>query len=986
MTDSDVRLSNRRWSIRERGLQLIALASVAYSVLWTVISIMRLVAFRASVYDLGVFAQAGWRVYAANLSPEQFILTYLNLGGTLFLFPLVIAGYNVILTAQSFALGIGGVLVYLIARNHRFSPGVSLTLSSAYLLYFPLAGINFTDAHYEAYLVPLFLAGYWLFLEGRFIWSFTFLALASSIKFPLSAYPLLFGILIAIPILSADLLRALERRSVSRKRPSRATILFSGLLSKLASLQVRRASAPVPSWYGYSVPLFAGAILLGGFLTNGLYYPNNGAASLVHATSVSLLPNFGLKWWTFLLLFGPLAFTPLLSPRWMILCAPFLALVFFVNYAGYTYPTIVTSWYTCLILPFLVIGAIDGIDKLREGKTWADRALRWISAKHWTRHPSFNNEDYANESQLSARFSVAGTLRSGSSALKSPTVVATLVLLLVLITAAFFTPYGPFNSDTEANFYFPSLLQSNETLYDNFMELASLIPPTDPAVIIQDNMPGLLPRPLMPGSLSPLVAGPFDQVAYNLTWPNPNGSWTPINPDYVIGNPTPLLYSFFQASGSYPFNISMQQILNELYGSYDYGILGEADGMLLLEHNYDGPVRYYVPLQESFAPFAFSTPLGSFNGSDCDAPCLSNANLTDGQTSWYGPYAYLSPGTYYVTFDLTLSDWSASDHITLDVSSDSGKVVLGTTNIFGPANGQKSLQEHVVVPAYVANGATQVEFRGVSSSYNGSIQLYGVSVNQISAPPTIFRAGETPEDTAVYNMLNLTPKGSTILAESSLRPYFDQRELVTLQNLSSSPAPNFELYDPAVPSDCSPGLSTLCSVVNASYADRNYGVIGEEDGVTLLERNETSLQSYAPYSDTVSPLSLRISGAQGQNFTSIEDGILVVNNQTNGGWSWYGPYLSLPPGNYSATFQLLTTNNSVQNSIRIDVSSWSGKVELGAQQVTGVLFAKVGLATNITINFETDSFSSSIELRGWQTLWSGALELYGITVLQSSAA
>jgi uncharacterized membrane protein len=982
VSESELRIDPPPGRRLELDLWLVIFAALGYSLIWTTISILSIFSFRASVYDLGVFAQAGWRIYSGHLSAQQFIVTYFNVGGTIFFSPIVLGGYEFIVAFQSFALGFSSVLVYLIARRHHFSPRAALTFGVVYLLYFPLAGINFTEAHYEAFLIPLFFAGYLFFLQGRFLASFLTLTVAASLKFPLATFVVLFGAITALPAIANLIAQRMGRSGIISEQFGAVLPRIRYLANRVAGWKDRHVGPSIPKWYSFGLPIIAGVILLGGFLTNPLYSPGNGVSGVIHASSVGVSSDLALKWWSVALLLAPLAFTPLLSPRWMILCAPFFSLLFFVNYVGYTYPYVVTDWYTCLVLPFLILGMVDGVDRFRRGTTWVDALVVWVRKLRTIRWPPHSARSGRSSPMTWVGPARNGKHRHGRPIARSSEVMTTFVLLLVLTSAAFFTPYGPLNSSTAADFDLPSLAGYNATLYAHFLELSALIPRTDPAVILQDNMPELLPRPLPAGSLSPLVAGPFDQVAYNLTRPAQNGSWVPINPDYVIGNPTPSVDNFFSAPGLYPFNISMQQILSELYGSYTYGILGEANGMLLLDHHYGGPLQYYVPFEQQFAPYTFRTIGGQLNSSTCLAACLFNGPLTNGTPSWYGPYTYLAPGTYDVTFDVGLTGWTPSDHVSLQVTSDLGANLLGSTVLFGPTAGSETVREQVVLKIQVSNGAGQTEFTGVSSSYNGSLALYGVNVREIVPPPTIFRVGNSSDDLAIYRLLNLTAPHSPVLAEVALRPFFENNTLVTASTENASNPPPYELYDPAIPSNCAPLEVSVCSIANGSLASGQYGVLGQLDGITLLERGSRALATYAPLTLTEIPANFSIAGGPGQIDSSFANGILVVRNQTNGGWSWFGPYASLPPGTYDATFELSVTNTSPQNEMRLDISTWFGKDELGVTEINGSMFARENMSENITIPFDNPDFSSSVEFRGWHTRWSGTVYLLAVELTE----
>jgi len=718
-----------------RFFGLVLLGWALYTAVWTIISVLRLGAFRASVYDLGVFAQAGWRTYSANLTSFQLFTTMLNQGGSVFLSPIVLGGYDVILLVQSAALGLGGPLLFLIARRYGFGPRTSAAIGGSYLIYFVLAGVNFTDAHYEAFLIPFFLGAFLLYLQSRFVASLVLFLLAGLLQYPMALYPTIFAVLLAAPFGASFLLRRISRRAPTpsggpEDRPS----IVRRALSAIRSWRYGPSAPITPKWYAAALLVGAGGILVGGFLTNRLFYPLNDAVSLAHASSISVGSGLSRKLLTFLLLFGPLAFIPFASPRWVLFCVPYLGLMFLTTYQAYYFPGVITSWYTCLIIPFLFLGLVDGLDKIQRRSTW----VHWIDGRLRAGRQSAAT---GGSEPVSARSERARRLYRSLVAkrnLTPPGVLATVVLVLLVIFAMFYTPYGPFNGGTTSNFHMGAIWGANQTLYDHFLKLAGLIPSSASSVILQDNMPQLLPRPLEPGSVSPLVPGPFGQVAWNLTWPNPNGSWTPINPDYVIGNPTPLLYSFFSAEGSYPFNTSMEQILTNLYGTGEYGILGEADGMWLIGHYYRGPLEYYVPYAQTFHPSDFTAWGGANGANGCGGSCLVERNLTNGQSAWYGPYTYLAPGAYRVSFELAVQGWAPSNNLTIDVATNFSGTVLGSTTLTGATLSGSPNPFTVTLTVVVSKGVGNLEFRGVDAHFQGSVTLYRVHVVEVGPPPAVF--------------------------------------------------------------------------------------------------------------------------------------------------------------------------------------------------------------------------------------------------------
>ena len=710
---------SKRRPFRDRwpsGLAWVLAGYLAYVVVWTYLSELRIYALRASVFDLGGFVEAGWLVFSAPGPSYSFVLELVQSGGNLVFWPFALTGIQAMVAIQAAALGLGGVLVYLLSRQFRLSPAISVCFSAIYYLYFPVAAVNFSDYHIEAFFIPLFLGGAYLFLRARFLGSFFCLVLAGVIWFPLAVFPGLFSVEL---ILTGWLRRRKfpEKASPHRvqEEPSTKPITWEGPL--------RRAQAPPPYWFSTGLFL-ASALLLGGnALTSGLGSSFGQALLAAHASNTGVGSDLGVQILFLLLLLAPVAFLPLLSPRWLVYCLPYFFLELFAEYPGYSYPGVLTDWHVFLLIPFVFLGAIDGLDRLRERSDWFSRMGKWLTTTLPSR-PQLTAPGPAEKMLPHV------TLRPRRSRVSLPVLVTSLALSSTLVTGLFLLPYGPYNDLPVDNYQTGALLAYNPSLYQELGTLSNLIPRSSASVIFQDNMPELLPRPLLPGAAQPMVPGPFGIVAYNLTYESYNGSWVPIHPEYVIGNPAALPASFFSTTGSPPYNTSVSQILDQLYGTGNYGILGEASGIWLIQRGYHGPLRYYVPDEQSYDGTSFEFPNET---TPCGEGCLSVRGLTHDQLAWYGPYTYLSPGTYRVAFQMSVAGWNTSSGVTLEVTAESAKIVLAELPV-GPSLLSPGAPQTLTLEVNVTNGLPNVEFRAVDSHFTGTLSLLSVQVQEIAPP------------------------------------------------------------------------------------------------------------------------------------------------------------------------------------------------------------------------------------------------------------
>src|SRR5262249_9528716 len=111
-------------------------------------------------YDMGIYDQGFWLLSRGGQSfvtvrGLEFWGHHVNLVAVLFApFYWLGAGPSFLYVAQAFALGLGALPVYLIARDRFGTPWVGVAFAAAYLLYAPIPWITSAHFHPPAPLVP----------------------------------------------------------------------------------------------------------------------------------------------------------------------------------------------------------------------------------------------------------------------------------------------------------------------------------------------------------------------------------------------------------------------------------------------------------------------------------------------------------------------------------------------------------------------------------------------------------------------------------------------------------------------------------------------------------------------------------------------------------------------------------------------------------------------------------------------------------------
>ena len=703
------------------------LSSTAYAIIWLFISINQLHSLRLSVFNFGVNIQAAWAVLhepIARLPAEIFVA-----GGAVLLSPLAYSSAEAWLVLQTIALASTSLLGYLIAIRLGLPPILCGIVSVVPLMYFGFAGQNLQGFNYEVLFTPFFMGSYLAAISGHPRLGVLLAVLASLLFFPVAALTLLFGALLVLSRVFLKLGNWYRMRLVGVDTDSTGIRLLRALQGEL-SFNVES------TLYTTGVFLAGGTILLCGYALAHVYSVGFSTSYLLHTSSSQSGISFNLtnKVITILVVIGSVAFIPLLSPRWMLMLVPFFSLEFFVNYPSFVYPNVVFQWYTFLFTAFVFLGLIDGLVRLHRGTSWLNRLhhhlSRWLPKTSETGNRS-KPLGYSRRRSRHAR---------GQPSALSVSAAAGMALLISLSGSAYFLePFGPgVISSDQADFKLGQILDFNNSIYLGLVALDGLIPSQEPRVLFQNDMPEILPRPILPqGSTTPFVIGPSDIVAHNLTFEGFNGGWYPIDPAYVLGNPWPIPFGDFSVQGNFPYNISMQQALVKLYGSSSYGIYGEMDGLILLKHNFTGPMRLYEPYFDNYSPSVFFSATGRLDQNQCGG-CMIIPPLQQNKTAWYGPYTYLSPGLYRASFHLGIEDWNADSSILLSVQANSGTLVLNQSLV--TSNARTSSIDNLVenITFDVSNGPIAIEFAGLHSNFSGFLYFHGVTVRQIAPPPTVF--------------------------------------------------------------------------------------------------------------------------------------------------------------------------------------------------------------------------------------------------------
>ena len=359
--------------LRAIGARLVSAPASVYVIItgWAVVlatvAIRRHLAFGGGP-DIDIFDQALWntahgRFYRssivgdANLLSEHFDPLHL----VLVPFYLVHPSPTIVLVAQAFALALGAVPVYWMARERFPNQVLAPLFPILYLLYRPIRTANRNDYHPGALVPPLFLFALHFMEKARWGPMVLFLTLAGLLK---EQMPMA-GVTVGIYLFFAKRERLLGL----------ALVVVFGLWFYANFAWIIPAFHPPDGRYKYF----------------GLYGAPGGAETLrAFLDPAALLHNLtvhGLRKVRFVIeAFEPLGFLSFLSPGRLAMGLPFLAEHLF---ATAPLMTTIRTHHTADLLPFVFFSAIWGVYYLLRwldvrgirGRTWPlDTAARTMAA------------------------------------------------------------------------------------------------------------------------------------------------------------------------------------------------------------------------------------------------------------------------------------------------------------------------------------------------------------------------------------------------------------------------------------------------------------------------------------------------------------------------------------------------------------------------------------------------------------------------------
>lgn len=234
----------------------------------------------------------------------------------------------------------------------------------------------------------------------------------------------------------------------------------------------------------------------------------------------------------------------------------------------------------------------------------------------------------------------------------------------------------------------------------------------------------------------------------------------------------------------------------------------------------------------------------------------------------------------------------------------------------------------------------------------------------------------TSHDEILDATIGLIPSNASVLTQNNLFPQVSQR-FDAFVYLTNNTKVDFILADTTSVwySQLIWGTQSMKQWVPYFISTGRYGVVVNDDGVLLLEAGYSGPIVYSggtTYTYNYQSLYL-YSGVREQDPTS-QSGVVLLHepSEESGVTFWYGPYASLPPGEYNVVFYVKSSANAT-GSLTLDVSNSlnaTSSPTIVERTINQSSFAVPDVWTPFSLTFTYTPLDSSI----------GKLEFRGVSV------
>lgn len=224
---------------------------------------------------------------------------------------------------------------------------------------------------------------------------------------------------------------------------------------------------------------------------------------------------------------------------------------------------------------------------------------------------------------------------------------------------------------------------------------------------------------------------------------------------------------------------------------------------------------------------------------------------------------------------------------------------------------------------------------------------------------------------AIYEALETVQNDSTVFVQGDRFMYF-YRSPKAYAILNDIRVPEGVTPDYLVFDTKSPFFYESVTPQIDDFVKRGYGLTVFSDGILIYRRGHADgLILEKPYK--IGPADVRLKDGLGK--VIVNENLLELRGNNSG---WYGPYLTLPPGNYRAEFILGPAEGPQEDRVlRLDIASGAGEKVIAQ---TDVFRGDLRSDWNkVTLSFNLDKWQSQMEFRGYSET-DDSVRLAGISI------
>ncbi len=340
-------------------------ASVTFGVIFGRLGVRHHTNFGTWSFDMGIYDQAFWLMSRFD---KTFLTVrglenwghHINLVGYLFAPAYWFgAGPRFLYVAQAVIIGLGGVPVYLIARDRLENAWLGLGFCIAYLMYAPIQFISWANFHPEALVFTPMLFAWWCARKRYWKATLVFVVLALSTREDTALAIFMMGmVLIGI--------------SIFEFKKNRQDIKWGGIIAVLGAVWYLVSTKLVIKHYNNGLDPFYVKFFYGDFGSTTFEVAKNMAANPDKVVSLAIQPD-RLDFYKKLVL--PLGGLPILGMPFLFMGAPQML----ASVTGSTpYARQILYQYTSVMIAPIIIAAIEGTAACLRTKPRRIIAIVWL--------------------------------------------------------------------------------------------------------------------------------------------------------------------------------------------------------------------------------------------------------------------------------------------------------------------------------------------------------------------------------------------------------------------------------------------------------------------------------------------------------------------------------------------------------------------------------------------------------------------------------